>query len=118
MYAWNLIYGELNLYQVISIAGVYRSGKSFILNQLAGYKDGFNIGSTVERMVTKYLLLTFKTLLFSSPLIILSAACTQGIWMWIVEDNAQPRGPENCRYLLLDTEVHAFIPCGKLTVYW
>lgn len=61
---------------VISIAGVYRSGKSFILNQLAGYKDGFNIGSTVE-------------------------PCTQGIWMWIVEDRV---GPENCRYVLLDTE--------------
>lgn len=64
---------------MISIAGVYRSGKSFILNQLAGYKDGFNIGSTVE-------------------------PCTQGIWMWLVEDSAQPRGPEGCRYLLLDTE--------------
>lgn len=61
---------------VISIAGVYRSGKSFILNQLAGYNDGFNIGSTVE-------------------------PCTQGIWMWVVEDRI---GPENCKYVLLDTE--------------
>jgi len=61
---------------VISIAGVYRSGKSFILNQLAGYTDGFNIGSTIE-------------------------PCTQGIWMWVVEDRI---GPENCKYVLLDTE--------------
>jgi hypothetical protein len=61
---------------VISIAGVYRSGKSFILNQLAGYNDGFNIGSTIE-------------------------PCTQGIWMWVVEDRI---GPEGCKYILLDTE--------------
>ena len=32
---------------VVTIAGLYRTGKSFVLNQLAGFTDGFNIGASV-----------------------------------------------------------------------
>lgn len=33
---------------VISIAGLYRTGKSYILNQLIGRNDGFEIGPTIR----------------------------------------------------------------------
>ncbi|EOD11037.1 hypothetical protein EMIHUDRAFT_470932 [Emiliania huxleyi CCMP1516] len=42
---------------VCSVAGVYRTGKSYILNQLAGRDSGFGVGSSVQ-------------------------ACTKGIWLW------------------------------------
>jgi len=42
---------------VIGVAGLYRTGKSFLLNRLMGLQSGFDIGSTVN-------------------------ACTKGIWMW------------------------------------
>ena len=32
---------------VITVAGLYRTGKSFILNQLAGGQSGFDIGGSV-----------------------------------------------------------------------
>ena len=32
---------------VITVAGLYRTGKSFILNQLAGGQDGFDVGGSV-----------------------------------------------------------------------
>lgn len=66
---------------VISIAGVYRTGKSFVLNQLAGSTVGFDIGSSVE-------------------------PCTQGIWMWIVDRKKVDKGliPDNLTVILLDTE--------------
>jgi hypothetical protein len=32
---------------VIAVAGLYRTGKSFILNQLAGAQAGFDIGGSV-----------------------------------------------------------------------
>ena len=32
---------------VITVAGLYRTGKSFILNQLAGGQAGFDIGGSV-----------------------------------------------------------------------
>jgi len=34
---------------VISVAGLYRTGKSFVLNQLAGSQNGFDIGATVGK---------------------------------------------------------------------
>eukprot|EP00397_Hematodinium_sp_SG-2012_P001769 GEMP01001774.1.p1 GENE.GEMP01001774.1~~GEMP01001774.1.p1 ORF type:complete len:733 (+),score=169.45 GEMP01001774.1:50-2248(+) len=42
---------------VIGVAGLYRTGKSFLLNRLMGLQNGFDIGATVN-------------------------ACTKGIWMW------------------------------------
>lgn len=61
---------------VISIVGVYRSGKSFLLNNLAGSRCPFSVGSSIK-------------------------PCTQGIMMFIV-----PPCPENnnTTLLLLDTE--------------
>ncbi|KAI9183240.1 hypothetical protein H9P43_004157 [Blastocladiella emersonii ATCC 22665] len=44
---------------VVTIAGLYRTGKSYVLNRLAGSNRGFDVGSRVE-------------------------PCTQGIYMWIV----------------------------------
>eukprot|EP00455_Lapot_gusevi_P023577 TRINITY_DN2447_c0_g2_i2.p1 TRINITY_DN2447_c0_g2~~TRINITY_DN2447_c0_g2_i2.p1 ORF type:complete len:642 (+),score=172.85 TRINITY_DN2447_c0_g2_i2:40-1965(+) len=69
---------------VITIAGLYRTGKSFILNQLVNRNNGFDIGSSVE-------------------------PCTQGIWMWAMEiDSAEvPRMQskhKKCKIILLDTE--------------
>ena len=65
---------------VVAVAGVYRTGKSYILNQLAG-TPGFGVGSTVQ-------------------------AKTKGIWLWgsPLKGSAgqSPGAPEHV--LLLDTE--------------
>lgn len=42
---------------IISIAGPYRTGKSFLANRILNQNRGFEIGSTVQ-------------------------ACTKGIWLW------------------------------------
>lgn len=42
---------------LVSIAGIYRTGKSYLLNMLMGKAGGFKVGSTVR-------------------------ACTKGIWIW------------------------------------
>jgi hypothetical protein len=63
---------------VCAVAGVYRTGKSFILNQLAGKSSGFSVGGTVQ-------------------------AHTKGIWMWGAPlQLSAPGAPDNL--LLLDTE--------------
>jgi len=49
-----LIEGRL---AVVGIAGLYRTGKSFLLNRLLGLQSGFEIGPSVN-------------------------PCTKGIWMW------------------------------------
>ena len=61
---------------VISIVGVYRSGKSFLLNNLSGSCRPFTVGSTVR-------------------------PCTQGIMMFIVPPCLENN---NTTILLLDTE--------------
>jgi hypothetical protein len=61
---------------VISIVGVYRSGKSFLLNNLAGNCSPFSVGSSIK-------------------------PCTQGIMMFIVPPCAENN---NTTLLLLDTE--------------
>ncbi|XP_069804826.1 guanylate-binding protein 4-like isoform X2 [Dendropsophus ebraccatus] len=60
---------------VVAIVGKYRTGKSYLMNKLAGRKNGFSLGSTVQSM-------------------------TKGIWMWCVP---HPRKPD-CTLVLLDTE--------------
>lgn len=42
---------------VVSIAGIYRSGKSYLLNRIVRASGGFAVGNTVD-------------------------ACTHGIWLW------------------------------------
>lgn len=66
---------------VASVAGVYRTGKSYILNQLAGKQSGFDTGSTVQ-------------------------ACTKGIWLWGAPVAKSAGAPSHSAdyLLLLDTE--------------
>ncbi|XP_019396735.1 PREDICTED: guanylate-binding protein 1-like isoform X2 [Crocodylus porosus] len=60
---------------VVAIAGLYRTGKSYLMNRLAGKKTGFSLGSTIQ-------------------------SHTKGIWMWCVP---HPRRPSHT-LVLLDTE--------------
>ncbi|XP_008588902.1 PREDICTED: guanylate-binding protein 5 [Galeopterus variegatus] len=60
---------------VVAIVGLYRTGKSYLMNKLAGQKKGFSVGSTVQ-------------------------SHTKGIWMWCVP---HPKKPEHT-LVLLDTE--------------
>lgn len=60
---------------VVAIAGPYRSGKSYLLNRLAGQRRGFALGSSVQ-------------------------AQTKGIWMWCMPHPCKP----GHTLVLLDTE--------------
>uniref|UniRef100_A0A8C8UB86 GB1/RHD3-type G domain-containing protein n=1 Tax=Peromyscus maniculatus bairdii TaxID=230844 RepID=A0A8C8UB86_PERMB len=60
---------------VVSIVGMYRTGKSYLMNCLAGQNHGFPLGSTVQSQ-------------------------TKGIWMWCVPHPTKP----NHTLILLDTE--------------
>ncbi|KAJ8281451.1 hypothetical protein GJAV_G00067860 [Gymnothorax javanicus] len=60
---------------VVSIVGLYRTGKSYLMNRLAGKNTGFSLGSTVQSE-------------------------TKGIWMWCVP---HPRRNDET-LVLLDTE--------------
>ncbi|XP_020945970.1 guanylate-binding protein 6 isoform X2 [Sus scrofa] len=60
---------------VVAIVGLYRTGKSYLMNRLAGRNHGFRLGSTVQSE-------------------------TKGIWMWCVPHPSKP----DCTLVLLDTE--------------
>ncbi|XP_043944547.1 guanylate-binding protein 1-like [Protopterus annectens] len=60
---------------VVSIVGLYRTGKSYLMNRLAGKAHGFSLGSTIQ-------------------------SHTKGIWMWCIP---HPTKPGHC-LVLLDTE--------------
>ncbi|XP_051050523.1 guanylate-binding protein 4-like isoform X3 [Phodopus roborovskii] len=60
---------------VVAIVGLYRTGKSYLMNKLAGKKTGFSLGSTIQ-------------------------SHTKGIWMWCVP---HPQKPDHT-LVLLDTE--------------
>ncbi|KAM8789924.1 guanylate-binding protein 2-like isoform 2-T2 [Rhynchonycteris naso] len=60
---------------VVAIVGLYRTGKSYLMNKLAGKKEGFSLGSTVQ-------------------------SHTKGIWMWCVPHPEKPKHT----LVLLDTE--------------
>ncbi|XP_048855600.1 guanylate-binding protein 1-like [Brienomyrus brachyistius] len=60
---------------VVSIVGMYRTGKSYLMNRLAGKNKGFALGSTIQSK-------------------------TKGIWMWCVS----VPGREEQTLVLLDTE--------------
>ncbi|KAM6168302.1 guanylate-binding protein 5 [Erethizon dorsatum] len=60
---------------VVAIVGLYRTGKSYLMNKLAGNEKGFSVGSTVQ-------------------------SHTKGIWMWCVP---HPEKPDHT-LVLLDTE--------------
>ncbi|XP_005385157.1 PREDICTED: guanylate-binding protein 5 [Chinchilla lanigera] len=60
---------------VVAIVGLYRTGKSYLMNKLAKKERGFSVGSTVQ-------------------------SHTKGIWMWCVP---HPEKPDHT-LVLLDTE--------------
>ncbi|XP_699217.3 guanylate-binding protein 3 [Danio rerio] len=60
---------------VVSVVGLYRTGKSYLMNRLAGKQSGFALGSTIESK-------------------------TKGIWMWCVP-HPDKKGHT---LVLLDTE--------------
>lgn len=60
---------------VVAIVGLYRTGKSYLMNKLAGKRKGFSLGSTVQ-------------------------SHTKGIWMWCVP---HPKKSDHI-LILLDTE--------------
>ncbi|XP_078507497.1 guanylate-binding protein 3-like [Lissotriton helveticus] len=60
---------------VVAIAGLYRTGKSYLMNKLSGKKTGFPLGSTIQSE-------------------------TKGIWMWCVPHPLKPKHT----LVLLDTE--------------
>ncbi|XP_068953226.1 guanylate-binding protein 3-like [Petaurus breviceps papuanus] len=60
---------------VVAIVGLYRTGKSYLMNRLAGKNTGFSLGSTVQ-------------------------SHTKGIWMWCVPHPSKP----DHTLVLLDTE--------------
>ncbi len=60
---------------VVSVAGVYRTGKSYLLNRLMNRQDGFPLGPTVQSK-------------------------TKGIWTWVTK---HPRFPDRA-LVLIDTE--------------
>ncbi|XP_042559407.1 guanylate-binding protein 1-like [Clupea harengus] len=60
---------------VVAVVGLYRTGKSYLMNRLAGQQSGFALGSTLESK-------------------------TKGIWMWCVPHPSKP----GHTLLLLDTE--------------
>ena len=61
---------------VICIAGIYRSGKSYLLNRLLGRQDGFEIGPNIS-------------------------SCTKGLWIW---GNTVKIKNKSTEVLIIDTE--------------
>ena len=65
---------------VVAVAGVYRTGKSFLLNRVVLQQAaGFNVGPTTR-------------------------ACTKGIWMWSVPLKTRNARGEEVNVLVIDTE--------------
>ncbi|XP_066574462.1 guanylate-binding protein 1 isoform X2 [Amia ocellicauda] len=60
---------------VVAIVGLYRTGKSYLMNKLAAKQTGFSLGATIQ-------------------------SHTKGIWMWCVPHPCR----DNCTLVLLDTE--------------
>lgn len=60
---------------IVAVVGMYRTGKSYLMNKLAGRKNGFSLGATVQ-------------------------SHTKGIWMWCVPHPHR----RNHTLILLDTE--------------
>ena len=65
---------------VITVAGLYRTGKSYLLNQvLLGRKNGFGVGPSIN-------------------------PCTKGMWIWGRPIQGTTTTGEPCNILLIDTE--------------
>ena len=64
---------------VVAIAGLYRTGKSYLVNRIVGQQSGFQVGPTVE-------------------------ACTRGIWMWSEPVEGTTMQGEKISVVVIDTE--------------
>ena len=64
---------------VVAVAGLFRTGKSFLLNRLLGRQAAFAVGGTVE-------------------------ACTVGVSLWSEPLSGTTADGEACKVLVLDTE--------------
>ena len=64
---------------VIAVVGLYRTGKSYLVNRMVGKQHGFTVGPTVN-------------------------ACTKGIWMWSEPVPFVNARGEKLQLLVLDTE--------------
>uniref|UniRef100_A0AAV1UYY3 GB1/RHD3-type G domain-containing protein n=1 Tax=Peronospora matthiolae TaxID=2874970 RepID=A0AAV1UYY3_9STRA len=64
---------------VVAMAGLYRTGKSSMLNWLLDRQSGFRVGPTIER-------------------------CTRGIWIWGQPQRHQTANGDDVWVLVLDTE--------------
>jgi hypothetical protein len=64
---------------VVAVVGLYRTGKSFLVNRMVGNQHGFTVGPTVN-------------------------ACTKGIWMWSEPVPFTNDRGEKLQLLVLDTE--------------
>ena len=64
---------------IVAVAGLYRTGKSSLLNWLAGRSKGFTVGPTINR-------------------------CTRGIWLWGEPLSCTTENGEQCACIILDTE--------------
>jgi hypothetical protein len=67
---------------IVAVAGLYRTGKSSLVNYLLERESGFKVGPTVNR-------------------------CTRGIWMWGRPRLATLPNGETAWVLVLDSEVNA-----------
>ncbi len=73
--ALDMIRGIKKRLAVVTVAGQYRTGKSFLLNRLLGRQNGFELGSTIN-------------------------PCTKGLWIW----NRPVNVTEDVQAVFLDTE--------------
>ena len=64
---------------VVAVVGLYRTGKSYLVNRMIGNQHGFTVGPTVN-------------------------ACTKGIWMWSEPVPFENARGEKLQLLVLDTE--------------
>ena len=65
---------------IVGVAGMYRTGKSYLLNRvLLNRKGGFGVGPTVN-------------------------PCTKGIWIWGSPIKGRTFDGKNCNVIILDTE--------------
>lgn len=89
--------------RVVSIVGMCKTGKSFLLNRiLLRRQDGFQVGSTGRFMFCHYVHpLSFWLVTLS---VVAVDACTKGLWMWNVPLEATSPSGEPVSIILIDSE--------------